>query len=653
MISKDDIQRINDAARVEEIVGEFVNLKKRGVNYIGLCPFHNEKTPSFVVSPAKNIYKCFGCGAAGNSVNFIMEHEQYTYPEALRFLAKKYSIEITEQEKSAEDQESENEKQLMFILHELAQKYYTEILHDTDEGKSIGLSYFKSRGFSDQFIEKFGLGYAPDSSNGFSAYAISKGYHHEDLKKAGLAVESNTPSDRFRGRVIFPIFSISGRVLGFGARQMKSNEKSAKYLNSPETLIYHKSHVLYGLHLAKKAILQHDTCLIVEGYTDVISLHQAGVQNVVSSSGTSLTEDQIRLIKRFTPNVTMVFDGDKAGVKASFRGIDMVLEAGMNVRVVMLPENEDPDSFAQANRDKDITAYFSDHAVSFIVFKTQMLSDEAGKDPLKKAAVIQDIVQSVARIQDGITRTLFVRECSTIMDVPENILHAEISKILRKKFTQGNEQVKVPHHEKPDHTQTDIGHLSSDLITYELLENRIAKLLVSFPENEIEMKLTDEEGKDQSTQVRISTFITSSLAGDEFLPKSAFARGVFDFFNTEPSEFSASEIHAWINSVPVEEFRNYLVDLISNPYILSDNWKKELNIEVVTPDNSPQMLQEEIRKTIASYKLYRLQEEYEQLNVLLNKSTDPEEQDKLMTQQKHIHFVMTKIAQLYGIIRLD
>lgn len=651
MISSDDIQRINDACRIEEVVGEFVNLRKRGVNLIGLCPFHNEKTPSFTVSPTKNIYKCFGCGAAGGSVNFIMQHEQFTYPEALRHLAKKYNIEIIEKEESKEDRQLEDEKQLVFVLNEMAQKYYAEYMHDTDEGKSVGLSYFMKRKFGDSAIRKFGLGYAPDHNNGFVEYAISKGYSHEVLKKAGLASESTNYIDRFRGRVIFPIYSISGRVLGFGARIMKSDAKAAKYLNSPETLVYQKSKVLYGLNLAKNAIVKNDNCYLVEGYTDVISLFQAGVENVVASSGTSLTEDQIRLIRRYTINVTVLFDGDPAGVKAAFRGIDMLLDAGMNVKVLMLPENEDPDSFATSHRDTDIAEYFNEHAESFINYKAKFLSTEAGNDPIKKAVIIKDIVQSIARIPDGITRVLFVRECSEIININEQILSTEVSKILRQKFIGDTARHKeeVPVTQEFDHPAQQLESISS----FDNLEIRLAGLMLNYFDKQIPITILDENGEKIQTETNVSEYIIKSLLNDNFKIKDRNSSLVFEYFRNHYLDGTMPDPDSWVTSVSDMRFRGFLVDLITSPFTLSPNWKNELNVNVLSIDNAPDLLTREVKNSIAYYKLFRLQEELQKIDNQLVESKDIEEQNDLLVHRQIIQSVMKDIAEKLGTTRLD
>src|SRR5690554_2759148 len=405
MITKNTIDAIFDATRVEEVIGDFVSLKKSGSNYKGLSPFTDERTPSFMVSPAKQIWKDFSSGKGGNAVSFLMEHEHFTYPEALRYLAKKYNIEIEETEQTDEDKQLVNEKESLFLVSEFAKKYFEETLWKTDEGQSIGLSYFKERGFSKNTIEKFGLGYSPDRWDAFTAEALQKGYKLEYLEKTGLTiVKDDKQFDRFKGRVMFPIQSLSGRVLGFGGRILGNEKKMAKYLNSPESDIYHKSKVLYGIFHVKQAISKEDSCILVEGYTDVIQFHQTGIHNVVSSSGTALTSEQIRLINRLTKNITVLFDGDAAGLRASLRGIDLILEQGMNVKICTFPEGEDPDSFSKKNSLEELTLYLEENSKDFITFKASLLAADAKNDPIKKAQTIHDMIASIAKIPDIIKR---------------------------------------------------------------------------------------------------------------------------------------------------------------------------------------------------------------------------------------------------------
>ncbi len=440
MIARSTIDKVFEAARVEEVIGDFVQLKKSGSNFKGLSPFTDERTPSFMVSPVKQIWKDFSSGKGGNVVAFLMEHEHFTYPEAIRYLARKYQIEIEETQRSDEEKQQAGERESMLLVSEFARDYFQECLWDTDSGKAIGLSYFKERGFSEDTIREFQLGYNPDQWSAFTEAALDKGYKLDYLQKTGLtivkpAAEPNREDrtfDRFKGRVLFPIHSLSGRVLGFGGRTLSSDKKIAKYLNSPESEIYHKSKVLYGIYQAKKAIAREDVCYLVEGYTDVIQLYQSGIENVVASSGTALTPEQIRLIRRLTQNVVVLFDGDAAGLRASLRGIDLILEEGLNVRVCSFPEGEDPDSFARAHSRDAIEAYLGENARDFIQFKTALLTEEAANDPIRRAETIRDIVSSIARIPDRIKREVYVQECASLMGISEDVLFNTLAQMGEK-----------------------------------------------------------------------------------------------------------------------------------------------------------------------------------------------------------------------------
>src|SRR5690554_2489811 len=443
MISRSTIDNVFETARVEEVIGDFVQLKKSGSNFKGLSPFTDERSPSFMVSPAKQIWKDFSSGKGGNVVSFLMEHEHFTYPEAIRFLAKKYGIEIEETEQSSEEKDQANERESMYLVSDFAKDYFHNTLLKTEEGKAIGLSYFKERGFTDETIKKFELGYSPDSWDAFTTHAIKKGYKLEFLEKTGLSiVKEEKQFDRFKGRVMFPILSMSGRTLGFGGRILTSDKKAAKYLNSPESDIYHKSKVLYGIFHAKQSIAKEDNCYLVEGYTDVIQFHQTGIHNVVSSSGTALTPEQIRLINRLTKNITVLFDGDAAGLRASLRGIDLILEQGMNVKICTFPEGEDPDSFSRKNSLEELALYLEENSKDFITFKASLLAADAKNDPIKKAQTIHDMVHSISKIPDVIKREVYLKECSRIMDISEQVLFNSIAQLLRKDRKEASKKEK-------------------------------------------------------------------------------------------------------------------------------------------------------------------------------------------------------------------
>lgn len=436
MIDQATIDRILDAAQIVDVVSEFVTLRRRGVNYIGLCPFHNEKTPSFSVSPSKGLCKCFSCGKGGNVVHFIMEHEQLSYYEALKWLARKYNIEIKERELTDEEKQAHSLRESLFVVNQFAAEYFQDILYNHIDGQRIGMTYLRSRGFRDDIIKKFQLGYSLDNRDALARTALQKGYKEEFLVKTGLCYRKDDGSlrDRFWGRVIFPVHTLSGKVVAFGGRVLNAATKNVqmKYVNSPESEIYHKSRELYGIYFAKQEIVRQDRCFLVEGYTDVISMHQSGIENVVASSGTALTSDQIRLIHRFTNNITVLYDGDGAGIKASIRGIDMLLEEGMNVKVCLLPDGDDPDSFARKHNATDYQAYINEHEVDFIRFKTNLLMEEAGKDPIKRAGLISSIVKSISVIPDSIVRSVYTRECSQLLQMEEKILTEAVAKLIEQ-----------------------------------------------------------------------------------------------------------------------------------------------------------------------------------------------------------------------------
>tara|TARA_R110001599_G_scaffold41654_2_gene125837 strand:+ start:2236 stop:4191 length:1956 start_codon:yes stop_codon:yes gene_type:complete len=498
MISKETIDRVFETARVEEVIGEFVNLKKAGSNFKGLSPFTDEKSPSFMVSPVKQIWKDFSTGKGGNAISFLMEHEHYSYPEAIKYLARKYNIEIEETEQSDEEKQQLNERESMFVVSKFAAEYFHDLMLNTQQGKSIGLSYFKERGFRDDTIKKFDLGYCRDEWDNFTKAALTKGYDIKYLASTGLTiVKENKQFDRFKGRVLFPIHSMSGRILGFGGRILTADKKAAKYLNSPESDIYHKSKILYGIYQAKKEIAKQDNCFLVEGYTDVISFHQSGIENVVASSGTALTSDQIRLVRRLTQNITVLFDGDAAGLRASIRGIDLILEQGMNVKVVTFPEGEDPDSFAKSHSDEELKEYLENSAQDFINFKVSLLMEQAQNDPVKKAGLIRDIVMSISKIPDTIQREVYVQECARIMEISERVLFSELAQMLKR----GNEEALKAARNKGSSFQIVKEEAKKEIKTDSLyvLEKEIIRILLLFGNEEVSftniIQTEDEHGK--------------------------------------------------------------------------------------------------------------------------------------------------------------
>jgi DNA primase len=534
-----------NAVRIEEVVGDFISLKKRGVNLLGLCPFHNEKTPSFNVSPVRGIFKCFGCGKGGNAVNFIMEHEHYSYPEALRYLARKYNIDIAEEERTPEFDQEQLERESLIAVTEYARKFFIQQLHETEEGRNIGLSYFSERGFTDEMIERFHLGYSPEGWRAFTDDALAAGYLQEKLEKTGLTVSGNDKLfDRFRGRVIFPIHNVAGKVIGFGGRILKTDAKTAKYLNSPESEIYHKSKVLYGLFQSRKSIAEKDVCYLVEGYTDVISMHQSGITNVVASSGTALTQDQIRLINRYTKNITILYDGDPAGIKASLRGINLILEEGMNVRVVLFPDGDDPDSFAKKNDTEEIVDYIRKNANDFIRFKTSLLLKEVGNDPIGRAGLIRDIVETIALIPDAIMRSTYVRECSNLMEIGEDVLLAELNKLIRKKVMKdGSKENPSSSHATSDDLPLeelifDEKTNTSQGIT-EHQEAELIRLLLNFADEQITFSAeTEEDGRKHKIEVneQVKSVIIHDLEPDNIVFENKIYQTIFELFKQQVHE---------------------------------------------------------------------------------------------------------------------
>ncbi|MFY0603899.1 MAG: DNA primase [Flavobacteriaceae bacterium] len=514
MISRSTIDRVFETARVEEVIGEFVQLKKAGSNFKGLSPFTDEKTPSFMVSPVKQIWKDFSTGKGGNSISFLMEHEHFSYPEAIKYLAKKYNIEIEETEQSDEQKEQLNERESMFLVSKYAKDYFHDILLNSNQGKAIGLSYFKERGFREETITKFELGYALDEWDAFTNQALKKGYDLKYLEKTGLTIVKETKQfDRFKGRVLFPIHSMSGRILGFGGRILTNDKKAAKYLNSPESDIYHKSKILYGIYHAKKEIAKQDNCFLVEGYTDVISFHQSGIGNVVASSGTALTSDQIRLVNRLTKNITVLFDGDAAGIRASIRGIDLILEQGMNVKVVTFPEGEDPDSFAKSHSDIELKEYLTNKAQDFINFKVSLLMESAQNDPVKKAGLIRDIVTSISKIPDSIQREVYVQECARIMDISERVLFSELAQLISK--TNKEEAKKHYETQRSFEVVKRQSEQLDDVDSLYLLEKEIIRILLLYGNNEADfidwIESEDEEGNITLEKEKYSNQISKEL----------------------------------------------------------------------------------------------------------------------------------------------
>lgn len=649
MIDQPTIDRIHEAARIEEVVGDYVTLRRRGVNMIGLCPFHNEKTPSFTVSPAKGIFKCFGCGKGGNSVHFIMEHEQISYVDALKYLAKKYHIEVKERDLSPEEMQANNDRESMFLVNDFAQKYFTNTLHHHVEGKAVGLSYFHERGFRDDIIQKFQLGYCLEERDAFTKEALKSGYNKDFLVKTGLTIEYTNsengekvpPSggfrgaDRFRGRVMFPVHSLSGKVLAFGGRVLKKDEKTAKYVNSPESEIYHKSNELYGIFFAKQAIVKHDRCYLVEGYTDVISMHQSGIENVVASSGTSLTPGQIRLIHRFTENVTVIYDGDSAGIKASIRGIDMLLEEGLNIKVLLLPDGDDPDSFARKHNASDFIEFVEKNSTDFIRFKTNLLLEDAGNDPIKRAGLIQDLVRSIAIIPNQIIRAEYVKECSTLLSVAENVLYHEISKIKTKEFEARIN--KKPEEAKKEETEviTEKQPVSTSATKFEKEEQNIIRALIKFGEN---ILFKDENGNTLS----VSQYIFEELENDNIEFQKEIHRKIVEEYKTHDSlnDFIAEK---YFLNHPDYAISALTAELISEKYVLSKIHSKYHKVE-----SEADKLNEVAPRYIYEYKLAMILQKRKDKMLEMKAATEKSSEEtvsELMKEIRQIDYLKTKLSE--------
>ncbi|MCC8146170.1 MAG: DNA primase [Bacteroidales bacterium] len=574
------IERIQSAAQIYDVVSDFITLRKRGVNFVGLCPFHEDKTPSFYVSPSKNICKCFACGEGGTPIHFIMKHEQLAYADALKYLAKKYGIEVQETELSDEQKQAQGDREAMFILNGFAQKTFSFNLFHTEEGQNIGLSYFKERNFREDIVKKFQLGYALSERDAFTKEALKSGYKKNYLEKTGLTIVGNNDylSDRFRGRVIFPVHTLSGKVVAFGGRILKKDEKTAKYVNSPESEIYHKSNELYGIYFARQAMVKQDKCFLVEGYTDVISMHQAGIENVVASSGTALTPGQIRLIHRFTTNVTVLYDGDSAGIKAAVRGIDLLLEAGLNIKIVLLPEGEDPDSFSKKQSASSFHTYINDNETDFVQFKANLLIQDAGNDPVKKAKIVNEIVETIALIPEEIIRLMYVKECAFLLDIDERVLVRNIMKKRQEKSLQKKKTL-YPDPEKPEdaltsssenETNTKLETISafqkpSAAFPLDPYEKNILYFVIRFGEQY--MRYRDDETQEM-IYLNVIDFIVSDLTEDELVFNNPLYKRILEeaHENYTKEGFVAEE---YFRNHPDPDISRIAVDISTDSYMLS------------------------------------------------------------------------------------
>ena len=657
MIPRETINQIIETARIEDVVSEFVTLRKRGSNLIGVCPFHKEKTPSFNVNPARNIFKCFGCGKAGDSVRFIMEHEHYSFQEALRYLAKKYGIKIEEREQTPEELAAQNERERMFNINSFAQEYFSNTMMTSDEGQSVGLAYFHERGFRDAIINKFQLGYCPNSGSAFTEYAMQHGYDKDLLIKVGLTGSyENRLYDRYQGRVIFPIHNLTGKVIGFGGRILTSEKTKAKYVNSPESEIYNKSQTLYGIFFARNEISRLDNCILVEGYADVLSMHQAGIENVVASSGTSLTTEQIRMISRYTKNVTMLYDGDAAGIHAALRGTNMILEEGMNVRIVVLPPEDDPDSFVQNNPIEVVTKYLEENAKDFIGFKTNLLLKDAKNDPIKRATVIKDIVETIAVIPDPIYRATYIKECSRTLEMPEQTLTNEVNKILRATYRKqlGLDPSKDQSYLTYESYQSYQTYSSQNQQQVEpkdttpvgfFQEQELVKLLLAHGNETIEIEEKDEKGDVINTYITtIASAIVDDLKNDGLLFRDPTHKKIFDAFDHGLDINQIPTAQDFISSED-EDVAVLAANLLSTQYKL-DDWQRH-RIVVRTEDD---VLKKTVLTSILRFKDMVIEDRRTAIVKELQSCTDPDEQLALLQQKKKLDEIRTRINRDLGIV---
>ena len=675
MINKETIQRIMDATRIEEVIGEFVSLKKRGANHIGCCPFHNEKTPSFYVSPSKGIYKCFGCGKSGNAVGFIMDHEHYTYPEALRYLANKYNIPIEEERMTEEQKERQTERDGLFHVTEFAQKYFADILHNDEMGQAIGLSYFHQRGLSDEIINTFGLGYCLDEWRNFTDHARRNGYSDEVLEKSGLTIfkEEGKCYDRFRGRVMFPIYSISGRVLGFSGRILSSEKQAAKYVNSPDSEIYDKSHTLYGIYQARNAISKEDKCYLVEGNVDVVSMHQSGVCNTVASCGTSLTVEQIRLIKRFTPNVTVLYDGDKAGIKAALRAVNLLFEEGMHVRVVLFPDGEDPDSYAQKYGSTQLQEYLRTHEENFLAFKTRVLLDDVEQDPIRKSEVLKEIVNTIALVPDRIEQQDYIRLASSKLRMNEQVLLQELGKAInlnliksRKEEARQQSQSSTPASATPQQPLPTDGPppLEPDPDDYELMrqsssyrspeqilaaehpaeaqEKKIVRLLLNYGNKEIPQEVVDDEGNTFVANLPIANIIVDEIVSNELHFDNSLYQQIFDLFRKAVEDEQPLPDANFFATNSDTILRNNALSLMVESYTVSDLWLTEKHISVPSIESR---LYKDVEESILVLKQKKIEQKIEALSYKMRECKDEEESLILLAEHSQLVNLRQAVCQ--------
>ncbi len=638
-----------DAARIEEVIGDFVSLKKRGANHIGCCPFHNEKTPSFYVSPSKGIFKCFGCGEAGDVVSFLKKHEHFTYPEALRWLARKYNIEIQEEEQTEEQKERQNERDALFHLSEFAQQYFADLLYNDEMGRAVGLSYFHGRGLSDEIIKRFGLGYCLDEWTNFTDHARKNGYSDIVLEKTGLTIfkesgdketgDKKRAYDRFRGRVMFPIYSISGRVLGFSGRVLSSEKQAAKYVNSPDSDIYNKSRILYGLFQARSAISKVDKCYLVEGNVDVISMHQSGVENTVASCGTSLTTEQIRLIKRYTPNVTVLYDGDSAGIKAALRAVNLLFAEGMHVRCVLFPDGEDPDSYAQKYGSTALQEYLATHEDNFLIFKTRVLLDGVKNDPIRKAELVKDTVATIALVPDLIERTEYIAQCAHLLDVPEEALASELSKAINqnrlKQISENNQSNQ--NDQSTQSTPNTQSTPTSDLrppapdLPIDPSERHLIQLLLNYGHNSIELQVPSDDGSSQLAAYSLAELVVNDLQADDLSFSDPLCQRIYLYYCDTLARGEEPDASRFITDDD-DALRSFAISLMLDTYRISDTWRQK---QVFVPSLEDH-LQEDLTETLLTFKMKCVDNRIADNARRFREVNSNEDIDQLLAEKKHL-----------------
>lgn len=667
MIDQVTISRIQDAAQIVDVVSDFVTLRKRGVNFVGLCPFHDDRTPSFYVSPSKNICKCFACGEGGSPIHFIMKHEQLSYYDALKYLARKYNIEVVEKELTDEEKAAQNDRDSMFILNEYARDYFVKTLHNHPEGKAIGMTYFRERGFRDDIIQKFQLGYSLEQRDAFSAEAQKAGYRRDYLLKTGLSAggESGSPLiDRFRGRVIFPVHTLSGKVVAFGGRILKKAENTGKYVNSPESEIYSKSNELYGIYFAKNAIVKQDKCFLVEGYTDVISMHQAGIENVVASSGTALTHGQIRMIHRFTENITVLYDGDAAGIKAALRGIDLLLEDGMNVKVLLLPDGEDPDSFARKQNADSFQKYISEHETDFIRFKTQLLLQEVGDDPIKRAGLISNIVQSISVIPDTIKRSVYIQECARQLEVSEKVLIGAVNKIRianydkRKEASEKKRQPDTSEAVAPAIEEKTFA-ISPTKNPYDRFEREIIRYIIRYATTpmfiryKLEKRKINREIVEEKVPIEIGPTVIDFVKYDFERDHINFTNPLYRQIFEEVCEHSVDENFdstRYFSVHPNPQIGRIAADLLSDKYHLSKIHAKSIGEEIDSEDSrlaEKNDLENLVPRATTELKYAYILEKIKEIKKTMQ-SANSDELITLITQLQELQTIKKELSKLLG-----